>query len=504
MADGGRQRDEGRWQGRPLLSGLVLVAAHGIPIAAAVATSAILSRRFHEPSSWMAAVGQWSLLLAASTVVLLIVDRASKRLLPLAALLKLSMLFPDAAPKRLSVARKSGSVRNLQSRLEEAKALGADDEPTRAAEVILALVGALHAHDRHTRGHSERVRWFTDLIAEELKLPPADRDRLRWASLLHDIGKLHVSPKILNKPGKLVRREWRHIHRHPENGARIVAPLAPWLGEWAATVMQHHERYDGTGYPNRLKGEEISLGARIVAVADAYEVMTAVRSYKKAASASTARKELTASAGSHFDPAIVRAFLNISIGRLRWVTGPVAWVAQIPFIGWVPRLAEGAAAVGGQAAGAVGTAAVLSSGSALVVGHDPIDVPADPTAGLPADVATPVDPGATPTTIATQVLGETLRKAGATPVSASSSSSPAPAPAPAPEPVVDTHDNPATQDDKVASDTTVAPPSAEHRTEPPSAGVPATDRSAPATAKQDPVTSVVDAVVPPGQLKKGA
>jgi hypothetical protein len=89
-------------------------------------------------------------------------------------------------------------------------------------------------------------------------------------------------------------------------------------------------------------------------------------------------------------------------------------------------------------------------------------------------------------------------------VSASSSSSPAPAPAPAPEPVVDTHDNPATQDDKVASDTTVAPPSAEHRTEPPSAGVPATDRSAPATAKQDPVTSVVDAVVPPGQLKKGA
>jgi putative nucleotidyltransferase with HDIG domain len=257
----------------------VLVAAHGIPIVAAVLTSAILSRHLHAPGSFTAAVVQWGFLFAASTAVLLLVDRASKRLLPLAALLKLSMLFPDSAPKRLTVARKSGSIRNLEARLEEAKALGADDEPTRAAEVILALVGALHAHDRHTRGHSERVRWFTDLLAEELKLPEADRDRLRWASLLHDIGKLQISPKILNKPGKLVRREWRHIHRHPENGARIVAPLAPWLGEWAATVEQHHEKYDGSGYPHGLRGDEISLGARIVAVADAYEVMTAVRSY---------------------------------------------------------------------------------------------------------------------------------------------------------------------------------------------------------------------------------
>ena len=369
---------EGRWAGRPILSAVVVAVAHAVPILAAVVTSIGCSRLFPDPDGWAEMLLQWVVLFAASTAVMIVVDRAARRLLPLAALLKLSMLFPDEAPKRLSVARRSGTVRNLKARLEEARALGHDDEPTRAAEVILSLVGALHAHDRHTRGHSERVRWFTDLVAEELRLPQADRDRLRWAALLHDIGKLEVSPAILNKPKKLERREWRHIHRHPENGARITAPLAPWLGEWACTIEQHHERWDGTGYPRRLHGDEIGLGARIVAVADAYEVMTAVRSYKKAWSAATARAELTAGAGTQFDPVIVRAFLNISIARLRWVSGPVAWAAQLPFIGWFPRIAEGATVAGGQAVGAVGTAAVLSSGSSFMTIAEPLTVD-DPT-----------------------------------------------------------------------------------------------------------------------------
>jgi putative nucleotidyltransferase with HDIG domain len=372
------EQEAGRWLGRPVLSAGVVVAAHLIPISAAIATSALLSRQFHRPDGLAETAGQWGLLFAASTAVLLLVDRAAKRLLPLAALLKLSMLFPDRAPKRLSVARRSGSVRKLEARLAEARALGADDEPTRAAEVILSLVGALHAHDRHTRGHSERVRWFTDLLAEEMKLPEADRDRLRWAALLHDIGKLEVHQRILNKPGGLDSSEWKHIHRHPEAGAAIVAPLSSWLGEWSLTVLQHHERFDGKGYPRQLRGDEISLGARIVAVADAFEVMTAVRSYKRAATASAARRELTASAGAHFDPAVVRAFLNVSIGKLRWVSGPVAWLAQIPFVGWLPRLAEGAAAVGGQAAGVAGTAAgaaVLSSTSPFVVPVEPAGTP---------------------------------------------------------------------------------------------------------------------------------
>jgi putative nucleotidyltransferase with HDIG domain len=432
----------------------VRILAHGVPIAAAVVTSAVLSRRFQEPDGLLDMVAQWGLLFAASTVVLLVVDRGAKRLLPLAALLKLSMLFPDEAPKRLSVARRSGSVRRLQERLDEAKALGADDEPTRAAEVILSLVGALHAHDRHTRGHSERVRWFSDLLADELKLPEPDRDRLRWAALLHDIGKLEVSPKVLNKPGKLVRREWRHIHRHPEAGARIVAPLSPWLGDWAQTIAQHHEKYDGTGYPHRLAGNQICLGARIVAVADAYEVMTAARSYKKASSAAAARRELTASAGTHFDPAIVRAFVNISIGRLRWVSGPIAWAAQIPFVGWVPRVAEGAAALTGQAAGAASTAVLVSTSAAA---PPPATSAPEPTVVIDTNVANPVNliGDITPTTIA--------------------AARPSPARSTAPQVVSSGEGSPASLPTESATDqgngqvggppTTAAPPAAESRSD---------------------------------------
>ena len=364
----GTERREGRWAGRPVLAGALYLVAHLVPIAAAVVTSIVVSRYLPHAHDTGDVVLNWIALLGVSSVALLAVDRVARRALPLAALLKLSMVFPDRAPKRLAVARRAGrgTVRDLEERIAEAKALGEADEPAKAAEVILSLVAALHSHDPRTRGHSERVRWFADLVAAELRLPEADRDRLRWAALLHDVGKLRVHRRILAKPSKLSQREWKHIHRHPEEGARIMAPLAEWLGPWAETIVQHHERYDGTGYPHGVKGEEISLGGRIVSVADAYEVMTGARAYKKTMSALEARRELTRCAGTHFDPAIVRAFLNVSLGRLRWIAGPAAWLAQVPFIGWLPRLADGAAAISGQAAGVVGAAAgaaALSSSS---------------------------------------------------------------------------------------------------------------------------------------------
>ena len=123
-------------------------------------------------------------------------------MLPLALLLRLSLVFPDAAPSRFKMARGNGNVRVLESRIQDAKQAGLDDDPARAAAQILSLVAALSRHDRKTRGHSERVRAFTDLIVDELDLPDASRDRIRWAALLHDIGKLHVPSRVLNKPGK--------------------------------------------------------------------------------------------------------------------------------------------------------------------------------------------------------------------------------------------------------------------------------------------------------------
>jgi putative nucleotidyltransferase with HDIG domain len=346
-----------RWREHPYLGGFVRLVALVLPVVAAVATSALVSRAL---PSWKGAVGVGSraaILLVSSGAVLFAVERLARRLVPLGLLLQLSISFPDRAPSRIRLAHRAGSIRKLERHIALARAAGVDDEPTQAAERIITLMAALSAHDRKTRGHSERVRVFSDLIADELRLSRGDRDRLRWAALLHDIGKLHLDADLLNKDGKPSDAEWEAIYRHPTEGARLTAPLAEWLGSWAAAIEQHHERYDGRGYPNRLAAKEISLGARIVGVADAYERMTSTASYKKPVSAATAREELTRCAGTQFDPSVVRAFLSISIGKLWWRTGPLSFLAQVPLLAWLPRLADTAGPLGGTLGAAAGTAA---------------------------------------------------------------------------------------------------------------------------------------------------
>jgi hypothetical protein len=283
-------------------------------------------------------------------------DRLARRLLPLAVLLRLSLAFPNEAPSRIALARRAASTRDLEARVEAAHRHGVADEPTRAAEQILSLVAAVEAHDRATRGHSERVRIYTDLLALELRLSQRDCDRLRWSALLHDVGKLEVPKKVLNKPSKLTTHEWSLVQRHPDEGARLTAPLRDWLGRWAIAIEQHHEKFDGTGYPRGLAGHDISLGGRIVAVADSYETMTASRPYRRARSAAKARAELVACSGTHFDPQIVRAFLEISVRRLTFASGPLSWLAQVPLF----RQLEQVATVAGQAAGRAAVTTTLA------------------------------------------------------------------------------------------------------------------------------------------------
>jgi putative nucleotidyltransferase with HDIG domain len=158
-------------------------------------------------------------------VVLIGIDRVTRRLLPLAALLKLALVFPDEAPSRFRAALSAGTTADLEARLAEARQGVEGETPVEAAQRLLGFVAALSAHDHVTRGHSERVRAYSQMIAKELRLGADEVDRLNWAALLHDIGKLEVPAEILNKPGRPTEEEWQAIRSHPELGARLAAPL---------------------------------------------------------------------------------------------------------------------------------------------------------------------------------------------------------------------------------------------------------------------------------------
>ena len=287
-----------------------------------------------------------------------VAEMQTRQLLPLATLFGMSMAFPDQAPSRFGVALRTGTVKQLQSRLDEVRTHGLGDSESDAARTAIELVSALAKHDRLTRGHTERVRAFADLIGEELNLPEGDRLRLSWGVLLHDVGKLYVPSEILNKDGKPSDEEWAILKSHPERGRELLRPLEGWLGPWLLAASEHHERWDGNGYPLGLAGTQISLAGRIAAVADAYDVITSKRTYKAPLSAAAAKQELVDCAGSQFDPAIVRAFLNVSVGR-RWTAGPLAWLADLP-IGQL-----GTAATANTAAVALGSVAAVGTAAAL-------------------------------------------------------------------------------------------------------------------------------------------
>ncbi|RME42828.1 MAG: GAF domain-containing protein [Chloroflexi bacterium] len=184
-------------------------------------------------------------------------------------------------------------------------------------ETVLALAKAMDARDAYTSDHSARLAVWAEATARELGCCDAEVEIIRWGTLLHDIGKIGVPDDILRKPGPLTDEELEVIRRHPEIGAEIVAPVRK-LAEVAPIIHAHQEKWDGTGYPDGLKGEAIPLGARIVAVVDAYGAMTDDRVYRKAMSHEEAVAELRACAGTQFDPQVVEAFLRV-IGRAREV-----------------------------------------------------------------------------------------------------------------------------------------------------------------------------------------
>jgi putative nucleotidyltransferase with HDIG domain len=208
-------------------------------------------------------------------------------------------------------ARSSKRIVAQAAALEDALALR---ERTYDA-TLTALTSALDFRDNETGGHSDRVVAYMELLLEQMNIRGAELATLRRGALLHDVGKIGVPDNVLRKPTALSDVEWAVMKRHPEFGARIIAGI-PFLEEVARIVRHHHERWDGMGYPDGLKGEHIPLGARIFAVGDSFDAMTSDRPYRRALLIEGAREEIRRCGGSQFDPAVVTAFLSIPVGRL--------------------------------------------------------------------------------------------------------------------------------------------------------------------------------------------
>ncbi len=175
-------------------------------------------------------------------------------------------------------------------------------------ETIRSLAQALEARDAYTRGHSERVTRYALVVADRMDLSENSRKLLRYAGLLHDIGKIGISDTILHKRFELSDEEWDTIRNHPMFGDTILGPIK-FLADAGKIVLHHHERYDGSGYPDKLKGEEIPLEARVIAVADSFDAMTSDRPYRKAMKREKAISEIRQESGKQFDPRVVDAFL---------------------------------------------------------------------------------------------------------------------------------------------------------------------------------------------------
>jgi len=177
-------------------------------------------------------------------------------------------------------------------------------------EFAKVLAYTLEEKDPYTSGHSERVCYYSDFVSKRLSLSPKERSELQIASYLHDIGKIGISNRFINKKGTLTPTDWAVIKQHTRKSIELLVPLN-LSSNIISYIQHHHERYDGTGYPDGLAGEKIPLGARIIAISDSYDSMTSDRPYRKPLTNGDAKSELLKNAGKQFDPKLVALFLDV-------------------------------------------------------------------------------------------------------------------------------------------------------------------------------------------------
>lgn len=190
------------------------------------------------------------------------------------------------------------------------------DQLERTEQVIFMLALAVEAKDTYTEGHLRRLSSYSEQLAIASGLSPAQIKAIRFGGLLHDIGKISIDDAILRKPSKLTADEYAQVKLHPENGARIIGPMrfAPEVGP---IILHHHERWDGSGYPHGLRGEAIPIGARIVAIVDAYDAMMTDRPYRRSLGIEETINRLHEGRGREWDPVLLDRFLEmVTSGRL--------------------------------------------------------------------------------------------------------------------------------------------------------------------------------------------
>lgn len=217
---------------------------------------------------------------------------------------------------------RSELVNAVQTRLTRFRQLQLAQMETAYQYALTALANGIEVRDRYTRGHVERVTNYSLAIAEQLGWSGKRLEGLRFGAILHDIGKIFVKEEILSKTSDLADEEREELLRHPENGAEMVRDIA-YLQEAIPVIRYHHERWDGSGYPDGLAGEQIPIDARVIAVADVFDAMTTDRPYHQAETLDSAYEHILSMSGEDFDPLIVQAF------QRAWETGKIHEIATL-------------------------------------------------------------------------------------------------------------------------------------------------------------------------------
>lgn len=271
--------------------------------------------------------------------------------------------------------RRLGRARELYDSAREAG-------PLVSIELIERLSRLLEVRDASTQGHSRRVARHAGRIAEAMRLSPSERAKVRTAAAVHDVGKLYTPAAILNKPGALTDAEYEILKRHPVDGAEMLAHVGD--REIAAMVLHHHERLDGSGYPDRLAGEQIPLGARIIAVADTFDAISSERVYRSARTHKKALDILAAEAGTQLDGAVVAAFMQSYSARRRLAGLTFLSAVAQRLLGW---LQSSSASLGVGLAGVAPLVPALGAAGVLALSHAAAPARAHAAAGMRAQTS---------------------------------------------------------------------------------------------------------------------